>query len=78
MINQRDSNRRRNAVIDENEARDENKKKETLQLKRRNMHRRQRFKTKKERCKLSSHHKMVTSKDRIMKSKLGLCSIIYA
>ena len=47
MINQRDSNRRRNAVIDENEARDENKKKETLQLKRRNMHRRHRFKTKK-------------------------------
>ena len=43
MINQRDSNRRRNAVIDENEARDENKKKETLQLKRRNMHRRNRF-----------------------------------
>ena len=44
MINQRDSNRRRNAVIDENEVRDENKKKETLQLKRRNMHRRNRFK----------------------------------
>jgi len=35
-----ESNRRRNAVIDENESRDENKKKETLQLKRRNMHRR--------------------------------------
>ena len=46
MINQRDSNRRRNAVIDENESRDENKKKETLQLKRRNMHRRNRFKSK--------------------------------
>ena len=44
MINQRDSNRRRNAVIDENEVRDENKKKETLQLKRRNMHRRNRLK----------------------------------
>ena len=54
MINQRDSNRRRNAVIDENEARDENKKKETLQLKRRNMHRRHRFKTKKDRCKRRS------------------------
>ena len=44
MINQRDSNRRRNAVTDENEKSDQNKKKETLQLKRRNMHRRNRFK----------------------------------
>ena len=72
MINQRDSNRRRNAVIDENEARDENKKKETLQLKRRNMHRRHRFKTKKDRTssKLRSCHKIVTSLDRIMRSNI--------
>ena len=42
MINQRDSIRRRNAVIEENEKSDENtcKKEDNIQFKRRNMQRR--------------------------------------